>query len=218
MIKAVVFDMDGTLVNSLEDIAFSVNCALAEYGYKSRSLEEIRSFVGNGADMLIKRALPSDGQKDFDKVFNTYRGHYKKNLCVRTKPYDGIIPLLDTLKSMGIKTAVVTNKNDDDAKYIADKLLKNKIDAVVGADLNKRKKKPDPEPVLLALNMLGVSRNEAYYAGDSETDIETARNSDMKCIGCSWGFRERSILEECDFIADKAQDIIKIISEEAVAL
>ncbi len=215
MIKAIIFDMDGTLINSLEDIAFSVNCALTEFGYKNRSIEEVRRFVGNGADMLIKRALPSEGQKDFEVVYNAYRGYYKQNLCVRTRLYDGIDELLDTLREKGIKTAVVTNKNDDDAKYIVKRLLKGKIDAVVGADIKKRKKKPDPEPVLMALDMLGVNKDEAYYAGDSETDIETAENTGMKCIGCSWGFRERSVLEKCEFIADKAEDIAMFVSERA---
>lgn len=211
MIKALIFDLDGTLIDSLADIAFSVNCALKEFGYAARSIDEVRAFVGNGADMLIKRALPKEGQKDIDKVFEMYRSCYKQNLCVRTLPYEGICELLLNIRNKGIKTAVVTNKNDDDAKYIVHRLFGNKIDAVVGADLSKRKKKPDPEPVLLALSMLGINRNEAYYVGDSETDIKTAENTKIKCIGCSWGFRDRSILEGCDYIADKPEDIYSFI-------
>lgn len=211
MIKAVIFDMDGTIVNSLEDIAYSVNCALSEFGYSKRTIDEIKSFVGNGADMLIKKALPSEGQKDFEKVFNAYRGYYKQNLCIRTKLYEGIPELLDYLRENGIKIAVVTNKNDDDAKLIASKLLNNKLDAVVGAIFGKRKKKPNPEPVLLAIDMLGIDKEEACYAGDSETDIETAVNTGIKFIGCSWGFRDRSIFEKCDFVAEKAGDIVRIL-------
>ncbi len=210
-VKAIVFDMDGTLINSLEDIAYSVNCALTEFGYNNRSIDEIKAFVGNGADMLIRRALPSEGQKDFEAVFSAYRGYYKQNLCVRTRPYEGIEELLDRLREKGISTAVVTNKNDDDAKYIAKKLLPGKIDVIVGADPGKRNKKPDPQPVLMALDMLGVSKEEAYYAGDSETDVQTAENTGMKCIGCSWGFRERAVLEKCDIIVDKAEDMISLI-------
>ncbi len=211
MIKAVIFDLDGTLINSLEDIAYSVNCALKDFGYNKRSVEEIRTFVGNGADMLIKRALPKEGQKDFEKVFNAYRSFYKQNLCTRTNAYSGVYRLLDALKNSGIKTAVVTNKNDDDAKYIVNKLFGSRIDAVVGADLSKRKKKPDPEPVLLALSMLSTDKKDAYYIGDSETDIDTAKNTGMNCIGCSWGFRDRNVLSDCIFVADKPEDIFTFI-------
>lgn len=211
MIKAMIFDLDGTLINSLEDIAYSVNCALRDFGYKERSLEEIRTFIGNGADMLIKRALPKEGQKDFEEVFKAYRDYYRQNLCTRTLPYEGISELLDNLRNAGIKTAVVTNKNDDDAKYIVNKLLGSGIDAVVGADLSKRKKKPDPEPVLLALDLLGVKKEESYYIGDSETDISTAENTGMKCIGCSWGYRGRDALKPCVFIAESPRDIYEFI-------
>ncbi len=213
MIKAMVFDLDGTLINSLEDIAYSVNQTLRELGYKERSIEEIRSFVGNGADMLIRRALPKEGQKDTERAFKIYRGYYKQNLCTRTSAYEGIHELLANLKSRGIMIAVVTNKNDDDSKYIVDKIFGNKVDAVVGADMSKRKKKPDPEPVMLALSMLGADKDEAYYIGDSETDIKTAENSEMKCIGCSWGYRDRSVLECCDIIADKPEDILKALEK-----
>ncbi len=211
MKDTVLFDLDGTLVNSLADLADSVNYTMEKLGYSKRTIEEVRSFVGNGAEMLIKRSLPDDCQNDFEKAMTIYKNHYNNNLCNKTKPYDGIYELICELNEKGYKTGIVTNKPQYAAKLIGKKLFNGNINAVVGADLSKRKNKPYSDGVDYCLELLNSKRKNAIYAGDSEVDIATAKNAEIYCVGVSWGFRERKALEGADAIADSADELRNII-------
>ncbi len=213
MIDTILFDLDGTLVNSLWDIGDSVNYTMRSLGYSERTIDEIRGFVGNGAEKLIERALPDNKKDDFNRAMVIYKESYNKNLCNKTKPYEKIFELIEELKSKGVKIGVVTNKPDGAAKIVCDTLFKGYIKAVVGADISKRRKKPESDGVDYCLKILGSSRDRAVYIGDSEVDLATAENANMICIGVSWGFRDRSVLEKADYIADTVDELKSILME-----
>lgn len=211
--KAIVFDLDGTLTDTLADLKNSVNHALSEFGFPARSLEEIRSFVGNGVRRLIYLSVPENTPDEVsEKCLDVFKAYYKDHSCVETKPYDGIIEVLSELKSRGIKTAVVTNKMHEAAVDIVKLFFDGLIDVTIG-QIDGVAQKPQPDSVFLALQKLGVSKDNAAYVGDSEVDCMTAQNAGIPCIGVTWGFRDREILEinGAEFIFDKAENILDII-------
>lgn len=211
MKDTILFDLDGTLVDSLYDLADAVNFALTSLKCKTRTLDEVRNFVGNGADNLLKRALPEDKKELSDEALKLFKQYYNVNLCNKTVPYDGIYDLIVELKSKGYKVGIVTNKPDDSAKLIGNKLFDGKIEAIVGSDLNQRKKKPDPEPVDYCLSLLGSDRDSAIFVGDSEVDIATAQNTGLYCIGVSWGFRSADVLADADVIVNNSSELKRAI-------
>lgn len=211
MKDTILFDLDGTLVDSLYDLADAVNFALTSLKCKTRTLDEVRNFVGNGADNLLKRALPEDKKELSDEALKLFKQYYNVNLCNKTVPYDGIYDLIVELKSKGYKVGIVTNKPDDSAKLIGNKLFDGKIEAIVGSDLNKRKKKPDPEPVDYCLSLLDSDRDSAIFVGDSEVDIATAKNTGLYCIGVSWGFRSADVLSDADVIVNNSNELKRAI-------
>ncbi len=214
MINTVIFDLDGTLTDTLADLKNSVNYALAKFGFPERNSDEIRSFVGNGVGKLVYRSVPEGTDtQTAEKCLEFFKEYYKSNSCVETKPYDGIVELLEELKKRGIKTAVVTNKMHEAAAEIVELFFDGLIDITIGQSENIPPK-PAPDSVFLALERLGVSKENAVYIGDSEVDCITAKNSGIPCIGVTWGFRDRSVLEEngTEFIVDKAESIIELIS------
>ena len=209
--NTIVFDLDGTLTDTLDDLRSSVNFALSQFGFPERSRDEIRSFVGNGVRRLIYRSVPENTDTaTAEKCLEVFREHYKANSCVETKPYDGIADLLETLKKRGIKTAVVTNKMHEAAADIVEYFFGGLIDITIGQS-EKIAPKPAPDSVFLALEKLGVSKEDAIYVGDSEVDCMTAHNAGIPCIGVTWGFRDREVLEAngADYIAENSQDIIQ---------
>lgn len=194
MYKAVIFDLDGTLLDTLEDLADSTNYALSKNGLPERSITEIRSFVGNGVANLIKKALPAVIEKETaERVFADFKEHYSKHCEDKTRAYAGVEEMLDTLNVAGIKTAVVSNKLESAVKKLCDKYFGSRILAAAG-DKEGRKRKPEPDAVYAALEELGAKPGEAVYVGDSDVDIHTAKNSGMECIAVSWGFRSREVL------------------------
>ncbi|MGN0537314.1 MAG: HAD family hydrolase [Acutalibacteraceae bacterium] len=194
--KAVIFDLDGTLLNTLEDLRDSVNYSLQKFGYPSRTLSEIRNFVGNGIGNLIHRALPSEvSESEFQKVFDTFKSYYAEHCNIKTRPYDGIMPLLERLKKEGYKLAIVSNKADFGVKALNRDYFNSLIDVALGEREGFRRK-PEPDTVFAALEMLNVSKSETVYIGDSDVDIKTARNSGLDCISVDWGFRDRTFLIE----------------------
>ncbi|MBQ7121652.1 MAG: HAD family hydrolase [Clostridia bacterium] len=208
--NTIVFDLDGTLTDTLDDLRSSVNFALSQFGFPERSRDEIRSFVGNGVRRLIYRSVPENTDTaTAEKCLEVFKEHYKANSCVETKPYDGIVDLLETLKKRGIKTAVVTNKMHEAAADIVEYFFGGLIDITIG-QTEKVAPKPAPDSVFLALEKLGVSKEDAVYVGDSEVDCMTAHNAGIPCIGVTWGFRDREVLEAngADYIAENSQDII----------
>ena len=209
--EAVIFDLDGTLTDTLEDLKNSVNFALRHFGFPERSLEEVKSFVGNGVKRLIDLSVPENTSEEVSaECLSVFKAHYKENSLVKTKPYDGIIPMLERLKKEGIKTAVVTNKMQEAAVDIVNLFFSGLIDVTVG-QVDGVAQKPQPDGIYYALEKLCVSKENAVYVGDSEVDCLTARNAGIPCIGVSWGFRERSVLEEngATAVADCTEQLFK---------
>ena len=216
MIKAVLFDLDGTLVNSLADLANAVNFALAAFGFKPHEIEEFKYFVGDGIPMMIKRALP-ENNRDFDTVekvkkvfFERYSAHFSDNTVV----YDGVRELLSALKQGGIKIAVVTNK----AQEMADKVVFGACGDVFDIVFGKREgipSKPDPAAAIMVMEKLGVKPNECIFIGDSGVDVLTGVNSGAVPVGELWGYREEEELLNggAKYIIKKPEELLCIIDE-----
>ncbi len=194
----VVFDLDGTLLDTLDDLMNSVNYVLESNGYPARTRDEVRRFVGNGILLLMQRALPSGQENpDFDKVFAGFKEHYGIHCNDLTKPYEGIMELLELLKEKGVKMAIVSNKADFAVKELSEIYFKGIIPVAIGEKESEGiRKKPAPDTVMEALRQLGSTTENAVYVGDSEVDLATAENCGMDYILCEWGFRERKKLEE----------------------
>lgn len=198
MKKAVIFDLDGTLLNTLDDLADSTNYALSRFGYPTRTIEEVRQFVGNGVAKLIERAIPEGkNNPNFEKCLAIFKENYAQNMYNKTAPYNGIIEMLSNLKSKGIKIAVVSNKFDLAVKELCKKYFEGFIDFAAGEnEAQGIKKKPAPDTVISVLNEFNFASEDAVYVGDSDVDIMTAKNSKMSCISVTWGFRDEKFLLE----------------------
>ena len=195
-VKAVIFDLDGTLLDTIDDLADSVNAALEICQYPAKSVSQIRTYVGNGIRTLIERSLEGGMENpDFEKVFQTFREHYKTNCQNKTKPYDGIMDLLRFLKAEGKKLAIVSNKADFAVKKLNQAYFPE-FDMTAIGEREGVERKPAPDMVVQALQELGVSKGEAVYIGDSEVDIATASNAGLPCISVLWGFRSKALLED----------------------
>lgn len=193
--KLAIFDLDGTILDTLEDLADAVNYALGEHGYPQRTIEEVRRFVGNGIRKLIERAVPTGlTQEEISKVHQTFSAYYQKHCADKTRPYEGIVPLLQRLRAAGCLTAVVSNKADAAVQPLCQQYFEGLFDYAVGekAGINR---KPAPDAVLEVLRCLGVEKMDAVYIGDSEVDIQTAANAGLDSIIVTWGFRDRAYLE-----------------------
>lgn len=212
-LSACIFDLDGTILDTLQDLADAVNFALSERGFPLRSVDDVRSFVGNGIPKLIKRAVPSGtAEEDIEATLEFFKKYYSVHLNDNTCPYDGIIPLLKWLRIKGIKTAVVTNKAHFAAAELTCAYFGDLIDVTVGQRDNVPTK-PDPSSLNEALKILDVAKENAVFIGDSDVDIFTAQNGGLKSIGVTWGFRSREtlVLAGADFIADSAEEINLIL-------
>ncbi len=195
-IDTVIFDLDGTLINSLEDLRVSVNYALFGFKYPKQTLDMVRRNVGNGIEKLIERSLPEGKDNvNYEVCLEIFKEHYKTHMSVNTKPYPHIIETLAALKSRGYKLAVVSNKFDAAVKPLCQKYFKNLIDVAIGQSKDT-KKKPAPDTVYIALDELGSTSETSIYVGDSEVDIQTAKNSGMDCISVSWGFKTKEFLKQ----------------------
>lgn len=194
--KLAIFDLDGTLLNTLEDLADSVNHALTECGHSNRTIDEVRRFVGNGIWKLIERSVPQGTEiAEIDRVHVEFTTYYKVHCADKTKPYDGILELLKTLREHGVRTAVVSNKADYAVKELCKQYFDGLLDAAVG-ECEGIKRKPAPDSVNAVLKELGVKKEEAVYIGDSDVDVETAKNAGMQEIAVDWGFRDTEFLKE----------------------
>jgi len=191
-----IFDLDGTLLSTLEDLKNSCNFALSSFGLPERSLEEVRQFVGNGVELLMKRAVPNDTDDElFTKVFETSKEHYLVHNLDTTKPYDGVLEMLDELNRAGKNIAVVSNKFYEATVELCRHFFGDRVRVAIGERADIRKK-PAPDTVDEAFKLLGVSRENAVYIGDSDVDLATARNSNLPCISVLWGFRDKDFLIE----------------------
>ena len=193
---AYIFDLDGTLLDTLGDLAASVNYALRTHGMTERSIDDVRRYVGNGVRKLMERAIPDGASNpDFEATFVTFRQHYMAHSLDTTKPYDGIPETLQALKAEGCRLAVVSNKMMAATQELCRHFFPDTIEVAIGEDeAHGIRKKPAPDTVIAALRQLGLGQERVVYVGDSDVDLETARNSDLPCISVLWGFRDRDFL------------------------
>ena len=214
-----IFDLDGTLLNTLEDLADSTNFALKEFNYPQKTIEQVCNYVGNGVAKLIERAIP-DGRNnpDFEKCLAVFKENYSKNMYNKTGPYLGIIEMLSELRVKGCKVAVVSNKFDAAVKDLCRKYFPNLIDVAIGEnEAAGIKKKPAPDTVLEVVKEFGASVDNCIYIGDSDVDIMTAKNSNMPCISVTWGFRDLEFLKKsgANIIVNKPSEIVDYIETSA---
>ena len=212
----IIWDLDGTLLDTLDDLAAATNHALRTWGMRERTRDEVRQFVGNGVRMLITRAV--DGGEEnplFDNVFRTFKEYYIDHCQDTTRLYDGIMETLLSLRRMGIRMAVVSNKLQAGVTELNAAWLDGMMDVAVGEREGTRRK-PAPDMVEIAMREMGAKRETTVYIGDSDVDIETARNARLDCISVLWGFRDREFLIEhgAKTLVSRPQDIIDIISTQ----
>jgi phosphoglycolate phosphatase len=212
-IDTVIFDMDGTVLYTLEDLCDSVNHTMTLFGFPARTLDEVRAFVGNGVGRLIELSVP-DGivNPAYNRCLDEFKRHYEANMRNKTRPYDGIPELLAALKQQGYKLAIVSNKFDAAVKGLARFYFRDAIDIAVGESAGVAKK-PAPDTVFKALEALGADTGHAVYVGDSEVDAETARNAALPFVAVTWGFRDRELLESKNpqWIIDKPVELLGIL-------
>lgn len=191
-----IFDLDGTLLDTIGDLAASVNYALRTHGMPEHSLDDVRRFVGNGVRKLMERAVPDGAYNPrFDETFATFRQYYMAHSLDTTRPYEGIPETLATLKARGCHLAVVSNKMMAATQALCHHFFPDTIEVAIGEDEAAGiRRKPAPDTVFAALKALGVGKENAAYVGDSDVDIQTARNAGLPCISVLWGFRDRDFL------------------------
>lgn len=213
MIKAVIFDLDGTLLYTLEDLADAMNYTLRRFNMPERTLDEVRRFVGNGIRKLIRRAVPAETTEEtVDEMFKCFKPYYDEHCLDKTKVYDGMLEELEVLYNKGYKLAIVSNKVDSAVKELNEKFFSKYISVAIGEKEGVRRK-PAPDTVIAALSELGISKEEAIYVGDSDVDFETAKNSGLPCISVLWGFRDKEFLIEhgAQNFAEKPAEISRLI-------
>ena len=211
--KMIIFDMDGTILDTLEDLKNCINYALRTCGFPQRTMDEVRMFVGNGLLKLVERAVPTGtSDSDIQCVFEQLKHYYKEHCTDYTKPYDGIYECIHKLRDKGYMTAVVSNKAD----FAVQELVRDYFDGLFDYAVGERedvRKKPAPDAVNAVLNKYDLKPSDAIYIGDSDVDIETAKNANMACISVLWGFRDRDFLKQhgASVYADTPKDILFLI-------
>lgn len=213
-ITTVIFDLDGTLLDTLEDLKNATNHALKVCGMPERTLGEIRQFVGNGVRNLMIRAVPQGEENpEFERVFGIFKEYYGEHCNDATRAYDGIPELLQELKNAGYAMAIVSNKIDSAVQDLNNRYF-SQVDIAIG-DREDLKRKPEPDSVLLALKELGRTREEAVYVGDSDVDLATAQNAGLPCISVLWGFRDREFLVEhgAKIFVEKPMEITDVLHD-----
>ena len=210
----ILFDLDGTLLYTLEDLTDSINYMLAKYHFPTHSIDDVRRFVGNGLRMLVVRALPmGEDYEHFNEFFKEFVDYYNTHNLIKTKPYDGIMETTKELSDMCIKMAIVTNKGQTASESLLNDFFKPNINIVIG-DNGKHERKPDPAPVEMALNALGVTdKSRVLYVGDSEVDAATGENAGLDYVLCTYGFRDMDVLSKFKPVAfiDNIRKLIDIV-------
>ena len=211
--KAAIFDLDGTLLDTLGDLHAAVNHALTAFSFPERSLDEVRRFIGNGVVKLMERATPENTDEVTNKkCLDVFREYYLIHMRDMTAPYEGVIVLLEELRKREIKTAVVSNKLHQAVCELCEDYFPNMIDEAIGVSV-ERERKPSPVNAYKAMEKLGVTADECVYIGDSEVDVQTAHNAGIKCIGVTWGFRDREELTQAgaELTMDTCDEILQFI-------
>lgn len=209
----IIFDLDGTLLNTLADLAAATNHALAEHKLPQRTTDEVRRFVGNGIRKLIERAVPADTPAELqEEVFASFNRYYMQHCADSTRPYEGVPQLLQQLRAAGCRTAIVSNKADYGVQALAKQYFDGQLDAACGERAGIAKK-PAPDMLLAIMRQLKAEPARTVYIGDSDTDLDTARNAGVACIGACWGFRGRAFLEAhgAKLLAENVGDIWELI-------
>lgn len=212
--NTVIFDLDGTLLNTLEDLRDSVNVIMESYKWPIHSLEQVRSYVGNGLGKLMECAIPEGKENvQFEEAFGEFKKYYTAHCRIKTKPYDDVLWLIQQLSEKGFQQAIVSNKNDGAVKELNEIYFSKYISVAIG-DRPGARRKPAPDSVFTALEQLGSSREEAVYIGDSDVDYATAKNSGLPCILVSWGFRDRKLLDSFGDaqVVDSCQEILDLLT------
>lgn len=215
-ITTIIFDMDGTVLNTLEDLTVSMNYVLDRFNMPGHRLEEYRLFFGNGVKEALRLSLPEGASADIiDEMMVVFKEHYDAHCLDRTRPYDGIVDVMRQLKEKGYRLAIVSNKIDSAVKELNDRFFADYVDTALGEKTGINRK-PAPDMVYAALKEMGSTKEESIYIGDSEVDLMTARNSELPCISVLWGFRDKKYLIEqgADCFADRPEDIIRILAGE----
>jgi phosphoglycolate phosphatase len=211
--ETVIFDMDGTLLDTLDDLTDSVNAAMHEYGFPLRDREDVRRFIGNGVRRLVERSAPENTPpQDIERCLEILRVYYQDHMQDKTKPFDGIVPMLARLREEGVRLAIVSNKYDAAVAALAEKFFGDLILVAIGESEAVRRK-PEPDSVFEALRRLGADPSRAVYVGDSEVDVQTAANADIAVIAVTWGFRPRKTLREAGAanIADSVGELAALL-------
>ena len=196
MFKVYIFDLDGTLLDTLGDLAASVNYALRTHGMPEHSVDDVRRFVGNGVRKLMERAVPQGADNPtFNEAYNTFREHYMQHSLDTTRPYEGIPETLAALRKRGCRIAVVSNKMMAATQELCHHFFPDTVEVAIGEnEAEGIRKKPAPDTAFAALRALGVGKDEAVYVGDSDVDVQTAANAGIPCISVLWGFRDKEFL------------------------
>lgn len=211
--KLVIFDMDGTILDTLDDLTDALNYALSYHHFPVRTIDEVRRFVGNGIRKLVERGVPSGtGDSDIKEVFDTFLTYYQRHCYDKTKPYPGILHLMKALKENGCLTAVISNKADSAVQELCRRYFDGLIDYAAGEREGVRKK-PAPDALISLAETLCLEKSSIIYIGDSEVDIETAQNAGVDHIIVTWGFRKRTFLEEqgAKVFADTAGEVERLL-------
>lgn len=216
MKHAVIFDLDGTLLNTLGDLRAATNHALEVRGLPPHSMEEIRQFIGNGIRLLICRAMPEGTpEAEIDAALDDFKAYYAAHIHDRTVPYDGIPQLLTALRKRGIKVAVLSNKIDSASQQLIEYFFPGKTDVVFGEHVGVPRK-PDPTSCRMVMQQLGVQPEQVLYVGDSGTDMQTAKNAGLYAVGVTWGFRSKEVLLKygADVLVHWPEQILQILDSD----
>jgi phosphoglycolate phosphatase len=220
MNKLVIFDLDGTLLNSIDDIADNINIMLKKFGYPERSVKEIMQFVGNGARNLMERSCGIKDYPKLDELFAAFKVHYDENCRVKTKPYAGIKELLERLKQDGANIAVLSNKPNAPVQVLIEEYFPGAFVYVQGEDeANGVFRKPNPSGLLALMKKMQATKEDTLFVGDSEVDIQTSKNAGVPCLSVTWGFKDEAFLWEhgatvCVSTAEDAFAYYKQVNEK----
>ncbi len=214
MIKGIIFDLDGTLINTIVDIANSVNAVLEDYGYDTYTIEDVQKKVGHGFKQLLKDALPANADNELlVEAVEKFMYYYDKFYADNTHPYDGIVEMLHELQNRGIKVAINTNKNETYARLLVNELFGDIKFVDIRGQLDNRSIKPDPYNGNIIIEEMGLKKSEVIFTGDSATDIKTGNNLGVSTIGVTWGYRDVSELKTngATYIVNKPSEILDIV-------
>lgn len=215
MIKGIIFDMDGTILNTIDDVVASVNYAMRYFNLPEKTTQEVKDGIGRGAINLIEDVVPKETtQEDILKIYEVYQAYYDKHNNDLTAPYDGILDLLSTLKEHNYKLAVVSNKYRYLVEELNHDIFKDYFDISMG-EMDGIPIKPAPDMIHIALKEMNLSKDEVIFIGDSDVDMMTANNAQIKSIGVTWGYRSKEVLKkhQASYIVDQPIDILSIINE-----